>query len=84
MTESNKESLKEWGGELIKWVATSMIALCVYFANQIRDDVEEAQQSISIIEKDLAVAKFQRMKIDTLEGDIDEIERRVRELERSK
>ena len=81
MTQKSKDVLT-WGSEILKWLATALLAVCTWMAINALGAIEKAHTDINDIKLSIRSMEFNASKITNHDSDIDKLEARVRDLER--
>ena len=78
---ANNGQVLRIGSEFLKYVATALVAMCVYFANQIKSDVAANSKKLVEINSTLQKMQFLEKEVTRLRDSIKEIENRLRSVE---
>lgn len=83
MSDDTATSIRKWGDQLFKWIATALVALCVKFASEIKGEVDTLRGDVSAIKVEVARIHWNNEKITHFERVAEKMDERLRELERS-
>lgn len=82
MSEDSKERIRKVSDGAIKYLATALVATCVYYANQIRDDVTSNKKELQKINLTLQKMTFLEARVQELIRLQRELEQRLRVVEK--